>query len=110
MVWNAVRYRRLIEAIYQQRSRLLCPHRLGRNANGEMRVICYQYGGESQSGLQPVGSPANWRCIILEKLSRVKVLEEAWRTAPSHSRPNACVLYSDIDVEDYPEPDPQKGH
>lgn len=27
-------------------------------------------------GLQPAGSPANWRCLALEKLSRL--LEDAW--------------------------------
>ena len=66
--------------------------------------------GDSQSGLEPVGSPANWRCVVLEKLSRVKLLDEVWRTAPNHSRPGSCVTHSEIDVEDYPEPDPQKGH
>ena len=69
-------------------TRLFCPHRLGRNRAGELRVLCYQYGGERQSGLEAVGSPANWRCIALEKLSRVELLEGAWHTAPNHSRPH----------------------
>ncbi|MGI8988063.1 MAG: hypothetical protein ACR2I2_00585, partial [Bryobacteraceae bacterium] len=51
------------------------------------RVLCYQYGGESESGLQPVGSLANWRCIAVEKLGAVELLEGSWRTAPNHSRP-----------------------
>ena len=109
LVWTAVRYRQPIEATYQRRTRLFCPHRLGRNMDGQLRVVCYQYGGESQSGLQPVGSPANWRCVVLEKLSRVKLLEDVWRTAANHSRPGACVIQADIDVEDYPEPCPQNG-
>jgi hypothetical protein len=110
LVWTAVRQRQPIEAIYQWRLRLFCPHRLGRNADGQLRVVCYQYGGESQSGLQPVGSSANWRCVVLEKLSKVKLLEDTWRTAPNHSRPGSCVVQSDIDAEDYPEPDLQNGH
>ena len=44
------------------------------------------------------GSPANWRCTALEKFSRVKLLEEAWRTAPNHSRPAWCVIDVDIDA------------
>jgi hypothetical protein len=72
-------------------------------------VLCYQFGGESKSGLQPAGSPANWRCMVLEKLSNVKLLEDAWRTAPNHSRPASCVLDADIDAEDQAECDPQKG-
>jgi hypothetical protein len=110
LVRTAVRQRQPIEATYQRRLRLFCPHRLGRNRDGQLRVVCYQYGGDSQSGLQPVGSPANWRCVVLEKLSRVKLLEGDWRAAPNHSPPGSCVTDSDIDVEDYPEPDPQNGH
>src|SRR6266849_3497244 len=73
------------------RDRWCCPHRLGRNHEGQIRVLCYQYAGGSGSGLQTAGSPANWRCIALEKLSRVELLEGAWQTAPNHSRPQTCV-------------------
>jgi len=73
-------------------------------------VLCYQYGGESESGLEPAGSPANWRCIVLEKLGKVKLLDDGWHTAPNHSHPTSCIIQPDIDAEDYPERDPQKGH
>jgi len=110
LVWTAVANRQPIETTYEGRLRLFCPHRLGRNRAGQYRVLCYQYGGESRSGLGPVGSPANWRCVALEKLSKVKLVEGAWRTAPNHSRPASCVAEADIDAEDHPDRDPQKGH
>ena len=110
LVWAAVANKRPIEAIYHGRPRLLCPHRLGRNQRGQLRVLCYQYGGESESGLQPAGSPANWRCVALEQLSRVRLLDNGWWTAPNHSRPSSCVAEADIDAEDHPERAPQKGH
>jgi hypothetical protein len=110
LIWRAVERLYPIAAVYKHRHRLLCPHRLGRNRQGQLRVLCYQYGGESESGLQPVGSPANWRCIAVEKLSAVELLEGSWRTALNHSRPASCVVDADIDAEDYPERDPQKGH
>lgn len=109
LVWTAVANRRPIRAIYKDRSRLFCPHRLGRNQAGQRRLLCYQYGGESESGLEPIGSPANWRCIVLEKLRAVELLEGSWKTAPNHSRPATCVVDADIDAEDQPERDPQKG-
>ena len=109
LIWAAVANRQPIEAVYQGRLRLFCPHRLGRNRDGRLRVLCYQYGGDSRSGLEPTGSPANWRCIVLEKLSRVKLIEDVWRTAPNHSRPTSCVVEADIDAEDQPARDPQKG-
>ena len=110
LVWTAVANKTADRSHLPGRHRLFCPHRLGRNREGQLRVLCYQYGGESRSGLQPSGSPANWRCVALEKLSRVKLVEGAWRTAPNHSRPASCVAEADIDAEDHPERDPQKGH
>jgi hypothetical protein len=109
LVWAAVANKQPMRAIYKERPRLLCPHRLGRNQAGQRRVLCYQYGGESESGLAPAGSPANWRCIALEKLRAVELLEDSWKTAPNHSRPATCVVEADIDAEDQPERDPQKG-
>jgi hypothetical protein len=110
-VWTAVANKQPIEAFYEGKRRLFCPHRMGRNRKNQFRVLCYQYGGESRTGLEAVGSRANWRCVVLEKLSRVKVVEDAWRTAPNHSRPASCVAEADIDAEDFdhPERDPQKG-
>ena len=99
----------LFATIYKERPRLLCPHRLGRNRAGQLRVLCYQYGGESESGLEPIGSAANWRCVVLEKLRKVELLEGSWKTAPNHSRPTTCVIDADIDAEDQPERPPQQG-
>jgi len=100
LVRTAVVSKRPIRAIYNSRDRWLCPHRLGRNLEGQIRVLCYQYGGESSSGLRAAGSPENWRCIGLEKLRRVELLEDVWHTAPNHSRPQTCVAVVDVDAED----------
>ena len=110
LVWTAVANKQPIEVGYRGRHRLFCPHRLGRNREGRLRVLCYQYGGEGQTGLHPMGSPANWRCVALEKLSRVRLVEGAWRTAPNHGRPASCSGGSRYDTEDHAERDPQKGH
>ena len=110
IVRTAVENRRRISAVYHNRHRLFCPHRLGRNKEGQFRVLCYQYGGESETGLKPPGSPDNWRCIALDKLRSVERLDGAWQTAPNHSRPASCIVEADVDAEDYPERDPQQGH
>src|SRR5437660_10649065 len=81
LIWTAVEHRWPIAAVYNHRHRLLCPHRLGRNKQGQLRVLCYQYGGESESGLQPVGSPDNWRRIAFEKLSAVELRDGSWHLA-----------------------------
>ena len=65
--------------------------------------------GESDSGLQPSCAPDNWRCLAVEKLLNVAVLDDAWRTAPNHTRPQTGIVRVDVDAEDYPDRDPQKG-
>ena len=108
-VYKAVGGRRPISAVYHGLPRLFCPHRLGRNKDGQLRVLCYQYGGESESGLKPAGSAENWRCIALDKLSEVELLDGRWLTAPNHSRPASCIVAADVDAEDYRGGDPQQG-
>jgi hypothetical protein len=95
LVWAAVSRRRPIEAIYDGRPRLFCPHRLGRNRTGELRVLCYQYGGESKSGLEArfSGKLALHR---LEKFRQVKLLDDDAGTAPNHSVPASCVVDADM--------------
>ena len=109
LVWAAIAAKRPIGAVYKERARLFCPHRLGRNRAKQVRVLCYQYGGDSESGLAPIGSADNWRCVVLERLRKVELLDGPWQTAPNHSRPATCVVEADIDAEDHPEREPQKG-
>jgi hypothetical protein len=109
LIWIAIANKQPIRAIYKDLPRLFCPHRLERNRLGQARVLCYQCGGESESGLGPIGSADNWRCVVFEKLRRVELVSGSWSTAPSHSRPATCVVEADIDAEDQPERDPQKG-
>ena len=96
LIWTAIANKRPISAMYKELPRLFCPHRLGRNRLGQPRVLCYQYGGESESGLAPIGSAENWRCVVFEKLRQVEMVEGSWKTAPSHSRPATCVVDADI--------------
>jgi hypothetical protein len=101
--------KRPIAAIYHGRPRLLCPHKFGWNNEHKPRVLCYQYVGDSVSGLRPSGTPDNWRCLAVEKFRDVAVLNDAWRTAPNHTRPQTCIVQVDVDAEDYPEGNPQNG-
>lgn len=100
LVRAAVVGKRPIRATYHGRDRWFCPHRLGRNHQSQVRVLCYQYAGESERGLQGDGSPANWRCIALEKLSKVEFAGRRLAHSPNDSRPQACVAEVDVDAED----------
>ena len=89
-----------IRAVYKRRSRMLSPHVLGRNKDGRWQVLCYQFGGESSRGLEHGDSPANWRCIPLNGLSAVELLDLPWRTGVKHSNIQTCIEYIELDAED----------
>ena len=109
LVWMSVESKMPIEASYDGRLRRLCPHRLGRNSKGELRVLCYQYGGESRSRLERGGSPANWRCMVVEKLRQVRLLEDHWAHS-TKPRPSGTLRGSRrFDAEEHAERDPQNG-
>ena len=100
----AIIHRSPIAAFYRGRRRLLCPHLLGWNRNRRLRVLCYQYGGDSESGLEPAGATDNWRCLAVEHLSQVELIDGPWQTAQNHSRPQNCIEDVELDVDDYAEP------
>ena len=75
--------------------------------SGDWRVFCYQYGGETKSGLRPSGDEGIWRSLSVIKLSSVEWLDRPWRTDP-HA-PQRCVGHVEVDADDYPGGDPQKG-
>lgn len=106
LVRAAIIHRLPIAALYRGRGRLLCPHLLGWNRHRRLQVLCYQYGGDSETGLQPAGAADNWRCLAVENLSQVELLEDPWQTAENHSRPQTCIDEVELDVDDYPEPVP----
>ena len=102
----AILHRRPIAALYRGRQRLLCPHLLGWNRQRRLQILCYQYGGDSESGLQPVGSSDNWRCLAVDNLSHVELLDDSWRTAENRSRPQNCIEEVELDVDACPTPTP----
>jgi hypothetical protein len=99
----AIIHRRPIAALYRGRRRLLCPHLLGWNRQRRLQVLCYQYGGDSESGLMPAGASDNWRCLAVENLNQPEILDGPWQTAENHSRPQTCIEEVELDVDDYPE-------
>jgi hypothetical protein len=99
----AIIHRRPIAALYRGRRRLLCPHLLGWNRHRRLQVLCYQYGGDSESGLNPADTADNWRCLAVENLSQVELLDGPWQTADNRSRPQNCIEEIELDVDACPE-------
>jgi len=97
-----------IAATYDGQPRLLCPH-VGGRKSGRLHVLCYQFGGSSNSAepLAPEGEGV-WRCLAVEKLSHDELRTDAWHTGPCSKR-QTCIDEVDFDADVQPGDDPQKG-
>ena len=97
-----------VAATYDGQPRLLCPHMGGRKS-GRLHVLCYQFGGSSNSAepLAP-GGKGVWRCLAVEKLSQVELRTGTWDTEP-RSQKQTCIDEVDFDADVQPGDDPQKG-
>jgi hypothetical protein len=100
MIRQAILNRDIVVATYHGHTREMCPHVLG-TKNGRLQALMYQFAGSSSNGLELDGSPANWRCIIVEEMLNVSVRKSAgqWHTASNYSRPQTCVNPDESIVE-----------
>lgn len=99
LVHASITNKQPLAAVYNERRRLFCPYLLGRNHDGQLRALCYQYGGESSSGLKRRGSQDNWRCVDLEKLVEVELLDDKWTKPPNYSPLQTCIETIEAEVE-----------
>ena len=90
LIRQAIQEKKQVIAEYNGYVREMCPHVVGWKGDRE-NALLYQFGGGSSSGLEPDGSPNNWRCVHIERLSNLQLREGDWHTAPNHSRPQRCV-------------------
>jgi hypothetical protein len=86
--------------------RYVCPHVIGtkyEKKTGRLRQNClfYQWAGESESGLGPDRSDLNWRCMHIDEIESVKVLEgEPWHTVDVlPTKMSFCVDLDKIDAK-----------
>jgi len=74
--------------------REISPHVLGFKGGSE-KVLTYQFGGGSSSGLPMTGE---WRCMFVSEISEIRPLNKPWHTGGSHLRPQTCVDQVDVEV------------
>jgi hypothetical protein len=86
-------------ATYHGYVREMCPHVIG-TKRGRAQALFYQFSGGSSIGLEPDGSPSNWRSVIVDELTEVSVRKSTgeWHTASNYSRPQTCLDRIDVEV------------
>ena len=96
-------YRLFREAMIEQKQvlcrhqgyvRELCPIVIGRTKGGE-RLLAYQFGGGSSSGLPPEGA---WKCLRLSEVRDPEPRDGPWHEGGSHQQQQSCVEEVDLDV------------
>ena len=93
LIRRAIEERRRVEASFDGRPRLFCPHAIG-TRTGERRALVFQIDGYSDRGLPPEG---DWRCLAIDRLSEVAFTEGPWRTK-EHSQPQHCIDEIDLSL------------
>jgi len=100
LIREAILNRQILAVSYHGSIREVCPHVLGKK-KGRPHTLLYQFAGETASGLKPDGSPDNWRCLSVDKLTHVAVRRNdgEWHTAWNYSAMQNCVDEIDVKVE-----------
>lgn len=95
---QAILNRQQLAFDYKHHRRVVCPHVLGLKG-GQEQAFCYQFGGSSSQGPPIPNSPDNWRCIELDKVSGLQVLQGPWHSASNYnSVTQECVDTIDVRV------------
>ena len=94
LIAKAMAERKQVLCVYGGFARAICPMVLG-HTKGEERTLAYQFAGDSSGGLADGGQ---WKCLDLSKMSDIQLQSGAWHTGTSHKRPQVCVEFVDLDV------------
>ena len=91
---EAILGERQVICTYQGYARELCPLVLG-HTNGRERLLAYQFGGESSSGLPPGGA---WKCFELSQVEEAELRYGQWHEGGRHRKEQTCVERIDLDI------------
>jgi hypothetical protein len=85
-----------IVAMYGDHRRQLCPWAVG-SKDGKPRALFYQRAGMTSTGPVVPNSPDNWRCMDLDALEILEVLDQGWVGLTAHRRASHCLDVIDVD-------------
>lgn len=93
LLLKAINQRKLISFVYQGKLRIAEPHDYGVQ-NGVERLLCFQVGGDSNSGRLP-----SWRLIAVPEMGNIKLTNRKFpgnRPAPSGQHHRWDVLFDRV--------------
>lgn len=96
LIRQAILDKKSITCVYEGYIRHLTPHAIGTSKTRPF-AMCYQYGGQSKTGLSSEPSK-NWRCIEIDKISSLEINKDNPKTSSNHSMRNRCLDVIDLEV------------
>lgn len=98
--------RRPVQARYNDRQRILCPHALGWK-NGHAKVLCYQPDATTDHGVPGEDPRQQWRSMFVAEIEDPAIVDGAWETAGNYSAAASnCIDNLELHVTATPSPDP----
>jgi hypothetical protein len=91
---RAIESRTCVSCGYKGHTAHVCPHTIGTDDKGDLKVFAYQYGG-SESDLPVHGA---WRCLSVRGVSGVVENDDRWPAALDSARPDGCVTQAEASV------------
>ena len=94
----AIQKKKCMTGMYSGLVRHFSPHEIGMGGKGLAMVMAFQYAGQTSN---PKGLPdgGEWRCMEVDKFSNLVENEDEWHSRDDHSRPNYCVVHSDVVID-----------
>jgi hypothetical protein len=79
---DAIAKRVPVRFTYRGVRRVACPHKLGYDRSSRAKVLVCQTGGD---GLGGGGSDDDWRCLFVDLLREVEIIEGRFQTPSNYS-------------------------
>ncbi|HEV2383385.1 MAG TPA: hypothetical protein VG206_26785 [Terriglobia bacterium] len=90
----AITNKKQIRAYYDGFHREMCPHAMGWK-NEVHHVLSFQFAGQSSRPLPPEGQ---WKCMDVDGLTALAVVDGPWITGSNHSKPQTCIDQIEVEV------------
>jgi hypothetical protein len=82
---DAIRKSAPVRFTYRGTERVACPHKLGYDKNRKAKVLVCQTGGGGRFGPGSGGSGDDWRCLFVDLMRNVAIIEGPFRTPGNYS-------------------------
>lgn len=88
-----------VHATYGGLHRMLCVHEIGLGPKGNEQILAYQFGGDTSKGpAVEIDDELRWRCMPIEGLSDVEIVEGPWHTGDNRGAGNTCIADTDLAI------------